>query len=74
LVNRAFDVLEDAMKQTDDDPNSVRMHNSRVSAAQTILNTQAKVDDTQLRKKQVDILPRLLEIIAQKEIMLPPAV
>jgi hypothetical protein len=71
LVNKAFTILSSAMDQDDNDPDTVRMHNSRVSAAQTVLNTQAKVDDTQLRRRQTDILPKLLEIIAQKELALP---
>jgi hypothetical protein len=37
----------------------------------TVLATQTKVDDTRLRRRQTDMLPRLLEILAKEERKLP---
>lgn len=42
-----------------------------IDACRIILTTQAKVDETRLRKKQTDMMPKLLEIIAQERKKLP---
>jgi len=43
---------------------------------QTILTSttsvQARVDETKLRQKQLDVLPKLLEIMRREEEALPP--
>src|SRR5271165_1194463 len=36
------------------------------AAANTVLNTQVKVDENRLRKQQIDRLPELLEIIREE--------
>jgi hypothetical protein len=41
------------------------------AAANTALNTQIRVDEFQLRHRQTDVLPRLLEIMAREEAKLP---
>jgi len=38
---------------------------------QTMFSTQVKVDDTRLRSRQVDMLPKILELIAKEEKRLP---
>lgn len=39
----------------------------KASMIQTVFSTQTKVDDTRLRRRQVDMLPKLLELIAREE-------
>jgi len=39
----------------------------KTSMIQTVFSTQTKVDDTRLRRRQVDMLPKLLEMIAREE-------
>jgi len=41
--------------------------NTKASLIQTVFSTQTKVDDTRLRRRQVDMLPKLLELIAREE-------
>ena len=48
-----------------------RLLSIQLQAAQTAINTQAKVDDTQLRARQVDMIPKILELIAKEEKQLP---
>ncbi len=55
------------------DFNSEEDANDRITmdAIRTVLNTQAKVDDTQLRKRQQDMMPKLLAILAEQEKKIP---
>jgi len=71
LTNKALDILEEGMDQRDADEDVVRMHNSKISAAQIIINTQHKVDETALRRKQSDTLPRLIALIEKHQALLP---
>jgi hypothetical protein len=71
LVDKAFDTLDECLELNDPDPDFVRMMSLRKDTALGVLNTQAKVDDTSLRRRQVDMLPKLLEIIAREEKRLP---
>jgi hypothetical protein len=50
--------------------------NDRITmdCVRTVLNTQAKVDDTQLRRRQQDMMPRLLAILAEQEKKMPAVV
>jgi hypothetical protein len=36
-------------------------------AIESVLSTQTKVDDTRLRKRQSDVMPRLLALIADSK-------
>ncbi len=49
------------------DFDSVRMVQAQLSAATTVVNLQVKVDEGRLRRRKVDILPKLLELIASEE-------
>jgi hypothetical protein len=42
------------------------------AAANTALITQTRVDDAHLRRRQTDMLPKLLAIIAREQARLPP--
>jgi hypothetical protein len=39
----------------------------RLGAARTILNTQVKVDEVRLRRKNQDLLPAILKRLAEEE-------
>jgi hypothetical protein len=41
--------------------------NAQLSAATTVVNTQVKVDEGRLRRKKLDVLPKLMEMIAREE-------
>lgn len=51
------------------DPRSVAAKSGMI---QSIFTTATKVDDTQLRRRQVDMLPRLLQLMEQESKKLPP--
>ena len=54
-----------------DDPRFVTAKSGMI---QSIFATATKVDDTQLRRRQIDMLPKLLELMAQEEKKLPPMI
>jgi hypothetical protein len=43
------------------------------NAINAVLSAQIKVDETKLREKQLDMLPRLIEIMQEEEKKLPPS-
>lgn len=49
------------------DFDQVRMVQAQLSAATTVVNLQVKVDEGRLRRRKVDILPKLLDMIANEE-------
>ena len=66
LTTKALKKLDEILSEpTDFD--SIRMVNAQITAAGQILNTQSKVDDSRLRRRKLDTLPKLLEIIANQE-------
>jgi hypothetical protein len=46
----------------------------QAAAAQSVLNTQVKVDETRLRARKLDVLPRLIEMVREERAKqgLPP--
>jgi hypothetical protein len=52
---------------TDFDPDDLNKMRAQISAATTILNLQVKVDEGRLKRRKVDILPKLLEMMAAEE-------
>lgn len=58
------------LPEGDDHKNVARIGNLVHQAARTGLVTQVKVDEQRLRKKSEDILPRLLERLAQEKLRL----
>jgi hypothetical protein len=53
------------------DPADPKLNSTKLSGISVVLTTQTKVDDTRLRKRQTDMMPRLLEILAKEERKLP---
>jgi hypothetical protein len=39
----------------------------QITVADSILRTATRVDETRLRKRQIDVLPRLLAVLAAEE-------
>lgn len=44
-----------------------KLVNAKLTAAQTVLNTQVRVDEGRLKRRKLDALPKLLELIAREE-------
>lgn len=66
-VQKALDLLEDILDRDVSrmDTDEARAMGIQMQAAQTLINTQAKVDDTMLRARTLDTLPKLLELIRE---------
>ena len=41
--------------------------NLKLQAAQTIINSRIKVDDTLLRRRQLDIMPKLIQMMREEK-------
>lgn len=68
VVTKAIAFLEDVLDmEADLSTEAVRVLSIKLQAAQTAINTQVKVNDSDLRRREVDMLPRLLELIAREE-------
>lgn len=52
-----------------DAPKAVQL---QLSAAQSVLTAQVRVDEGRLKKRKLDILPKLLDIIAREESRMAP--
>lgn len=66
LTGLALSKLREIVQQpTDFD--QLRMVQVQASASVAIINTQVKVDEGRLRRKKLDVLPKLLELIASEE-------
>ena len=58
------------MHSKDTDEDRVRLNNLRISAAKTVIGAQLRVDEHSLRRKQIDVLPKLLaEMEAQRKLL-----
>lgn len=62
--------MRDILRRTAN-TNDPKLLSIRKDAAAHINNLVAKVDDTQLRRKQMDLLPKLIEIMNREEKRLP---
>jgi len=66
LTDKALDFY-DALLDEPLDPEASKLLNAQLTAAGAIINVQAKVDTTRLRKRQEDTLPKLLKLIAEED-------
>lgn len=64
-LDKAKEILEMQLVPGDEDFNSILK--AQVSQVQTILTTQARVDEGRFKKKQVDKLGELLDLIRGEE-------
>jgi hypothetical protein len=39
----------------------------KLAAAQSVINSRIKVDDTLLRKKQFDMMPKIIQMLREEE-------
>ncbi len=69
-LDKAKEILEMPLVPGDEDFNAVLK--AQVSQVQTILTTQARVDEGRFKKKQVDKLGELLDLIRGEEARLIP--
>jgi hypothetical protein len=60
-IKRIHQVLEPEV-----DLSNEKMTKLQLAAAGTALNTQVKVDENRLRKRKLDVLPKLIELIAEE--------
>lgn len=52
------------------DFDQVRMVQAQLSAATTVVNLQVKVDEGRLKRRKVDILPKIIEMMASERKLL----
>ena len=45
--------------------------NLRLAAAQTVINSRIKVDDTIYRRQQFDMMPKLIQMMEEEKEKLP---
>lgn len=69
-LDKAKEILEMKLIAGDEDFNAILK--AQVSQVQTILTTQARVDEGRFKKKQVDKLGELLDLIRGEEAKLIP--
>lgn len=69
-LEKAKEILEMRLEPGDEDFNAILK--AQVSQVQTILTTQARVDEGRFKKKQVDKLGELLDLIKGEEARLVP--
>lgn len=61
-MSKLREILEEPL-----DPDSARLMQAQLSAANTVVNLQVKVDEGRLRRKKTDILPKLIELLNNEE-------
>ena len=69
-LDKAKEILEMALVPGDDDFTAILK--AQVSQVQTILTTQARVDEGRFKKKQIDKLGEILDAIRSEEARLVP--
>lgn len=61
-LKRTREILEEPIDFDND-----KMVRATLSAINTVLNTQVRVDEGRLKRRKLDALPKLLEILAREE-------
>lgn len=74
LIGQALDTLEECMSCDDPDQDHVRLMAMRKDAALGVLGQGVKLNDSRLREKQTDMLPKILEALTREKAKLPPRV
>ena len=67
----AEQILDVELTQDDEGDFPVGILRAKTSVITTVLNTQAKVDETRLRKVQMDRFPELLKMLDEVKKRLP---
>jgi hypothetical protein len=74
VASTALDKLDEVLAIPLPDPGDPTFGNlsrAQTAAANTAIGAQLRVDETALRARQTDMMPRLLEILAREERKLP---
>ena len=76
ITEKALIKLEELLDENGNtgEADYIRLKNFELQVVQTALNTQHKADDSALKARQVDMLPKILELIAKTEKELPARV
>jgi hypothetical protein len=72
LSKLSLEKLWDLITDYDWDPQQMDMNRLIMEAVRIALGTQTKVDDTMLKKRQTDMMPLLLQKIAEARATRPP--
>jgi len=67
IADRALDVLAECLDADRLDPDNLRLMNLRLAAAQTVINSRIKVDDTIYRRQQFDMMPKLIQMMEEEK-------
>jgi hypothetical protein len=70
VASNALDKLDEVLGiplPDPSDPSFGNLSRAQSAAANTAINAQLRVDETALRARQTDMMPRLLEILAREE-------
>src|SRR3974390_198608 len=67
ITDKALDVLETCLDEHRGDADHLRLMNLKLAAAQSILNSRIKVDDTILRRRQLDIMPKIIQMMREEK-------
>lgn len=71
LVDKSLDILDECLDADDVDQNEIRLLSLKKEVALGVIGMQVKVDDTSLRRHQIDMMPRILQLLAQARERLP---
>lgn len=74
LTDKALDNIEQILDLPvcGSEGDDIKILNLKATVAGQVLSTQARVDDTRLRRRQVDLLPKILEVLKREQAKLPP--
>jgi hypothetical protein len=67
ITDKALDALERCLDEHRTDADHLRLRNLQLAAAQTIISNRIKVDDTLLRRQQLDIMPRIIAMLKEEK-------
>lgn len=67
ITDKALDTLEACLDEHRTDAESLRLRNLQLQAAQTIISNRIKVDDSLLRHRQLDIMPKIIAMLKEEK-------
>ncbi|HEY1491486.1 MAG TPA: hypothetical protein VGF35_02575, partial [Steroidobacteraceae bacterium] len=70
ITDKALDALEACLDEHRTDADHLRLRNLQLQAAQTIISNRIKVDDTLLRRQQLDIMPKIIAMLKEEKELL----
>lgn len=67
ITDKALDALETCLDEHRTDADHLRLKNLQLQAAQTIISNRIKVDDTLLRRRQLDLMPKIIAMVQEEQ-------